>query len=347
VNAGTVEFLVAGDGSEFYFLEFNTRLQVEHPVTECLHGIDLVALQLAVAEGRPLPANPPAAAGHAIEARLYAEDPADGFRPSAGTVHAFTVPAAEALFGPPPRLAWTAPFLRLDSGVEPGSAVTAHYDAMLAKVITWAPTREIAARRLATALTGARIAGPATNRDLLVAVLRHDTFLDGRADTSWLSGYDVASLVPSDDVCQVSAAAAASALAAANRRDATVAASIPGGWRNVLSQPQLTSFDGPRGRIDGRYHLTPAGITLPAGDDLTVASFSPDQVTIEVSGILQRFDITRSGDQVWVSSSLGSVRLTLLDRLPAPQRAVESGSLIAPMSGNVSRIAAAQGEWIM
>jgi len=353
VNAGTVEFLVAGGGPEdsrtFYFLEFNTRLQVEHPVTECLHHIDLVALQLAVAEGRSLPANPPAAAGHAIEARLYAEDPADGFRPSAGILHDFAVPGTDARFGPPASPGWPAPFLRLDSGVEPGSVVSAHYDAMLAKAIAWAPTREIAARRLARALAGARIAGPATNRDLLVSVLRHDAFRDGRADTSWLGTYDLESLAPANHVCQVSAAAAAVALAVANRRDATAAASIPGGWRNVPSQPQLTLFDGPRGRIDVRYHWTRAGITVPASDsmaggDLTVAAVSPDQVTLDVSGVRQRFDITRNGDQVWVASALGSVRLSLLDRLPAPRRAVESGSLIAPMPGNVTRVAAAPGE---
>jgi propionyl-CoA carboxylase alpha chain len=357
VNAGTVEFLVSGDGTddnrEFYFLEFNTRLQVEHPVTECVHGIDLVALQLAVAEGRPLLATPPAAAGHAIEARLYAEDPAKDFRPSAGTVHAFTIPDTDALFGLPPGSRLAAPFLRLDSGVEPGSVVSAHYDAMLAKVIAWAPTRDVAANRLAAALAGARIAGPATNRDLLVSVLRHDVFRAGQADTSFLGGYDVAALVPTVDVCQVSAAAAAAAVAAANRRDATVAASLPGGWRNVPSQPQLTSFNGPRGQIDVHYNWTRTGITMASAESdarsegesgLSVVTFSPDQVTLEVGGVLLRFEFTRTGDHIWASSPVGSVRLTLLDRLPAPQRMTESGSLIAPMPGNVARVAAAPGE---
>jgi acyl-CoA carboxylase subunit alpha len=357
VNAGTVEFLVSGDGTddnrEFYFLEFNTRLQVEHPVTECVHGIDLVALQLAVAEGRPLLATPPAAAGHTIEARLYAEDPAEDFRPSAGTVHAFAIPDTDALFGLPPDSRLAAPFLRLDSGVEPGSVVSAHYDAMLAKVIAWAPTRDVAANRLAAALDGARIAGPATNRDLLVSVLRHDVFRAGQADTSFLGAYDVAALVPTDDVCQVSAAAAAAAVAAANRRDATVAASLPGGWRNVPSQPQLTSFNGPRGRIDVHYHWTKTGMTVAAAESdarseavggLYVVTFSPDQVTLEVAGVLLRFEFTRAGDHIWASSPLGLVRLSLLDRLPAPQRVVESGSLIAPMPGNVTRVAAAPGE---
>jgi propionyl-CoA carboxylase alpha chain len=360
VNAGTVEFLVGGDGPdqdrEFYFLEFNTRLQVEHPVTECVHGIDLVALQLSVAEGRPLPATPPRATGHAIEARLYAEDPADGFRPSAGLVHAFAVPGSDAQFGPPPSLPWPAPFLRLDAGIEPGTVVSAHYDAMLAKVIAWAPTRDAAAKRLAAALAGARIAGPATNRDLLVSVLRNAAFGAGQADTSWLGGYDIAALTPAEDVCRSSAAAAAVSVAAANRRDATVAASIPGGWRNVPSQPQLTSFEGPRGQIDVRYHWTRSGITVAAsgadaGPDaesvLRVVAFTAEQVALEVDGVLHSFDITRAGDHLWVGSPPGSVRLTLLDRLPAPQRATESGSLLAPMPGNVTRVAASLGDRVI
>jgi acyl-CoA carboxylase subunit alpha len=351
VNAGTVEFLV--DDDEFYFLEFNTRLQVEHPVTECVHGIDLVALQLAVAEGRPLPATPPAATGHAIEARLYAEDPADGFRPAAGPVHAFAVPGADAMFGPPLGGDRPEPFLRLDAGVEPGSLVSTHYDAMLAKVIAWAPTRDVAARRLAAALAGTQIAGPATNRDLLVSVLRNPAFTDGGADTSLLEDYDVATLLPSSATCHAAAAAAAVALAASNRRDATAAASIPGGWRNVPSQPQLTSFAGPRGRIDVRYTWTRTGITVVdvagagadlAPCDLTVVSFGPDQVTLEIAGVRHGFGVTRAGDAIWVSSALGSVRLTLLDRLPPPQQAAEPGSLIAPMPGNVTRVAAAPGD---
>ncbi|MDR2988426.1 MAG: biotin/lipoyl-binding protein, partial [Nocardiopsaceae bacterium] len=145
------------------------------------------------------------------------------------------------------------------------------------------------------------------------------------------------------------------ALAAANRRDATVAGSIPGGWRNVPSQPQLTSFDGPRGRIDVRYHWTRTGITIATDDAetsggrgaLAVMTFSPERVALEVSGVLHRFEITRADDQIWVDSPLGSVRLTVLDRLPAPQHALESGSLIAPMPGNVTRVSAAQGDSVV
>jgi acyl-CoA carboxylase subunit alpha len=367
VNAGTVEFLVARDGRdeerEFYFLEFNTRLQVEHPVTECVHEIDLVALQLAIAEGTPLPGRPPPAAGHAIEARLYAEDPVDGFRPSGGVVHAFAIPGTDAAFGPPPGgRSRPAPYLRLDSGIEPGSTVSAHYDAMLAKLIAWSPDRDSTARRLAAALSAARIAGPETNRDLLVGVLRDPAFLDGSADTSLLDGYDFGGLRPAERVCRISAAAAAAAVAAANRRDARVAATLPGGWRNVVSQPQLTSFAGPRGRIDVRYHWTRAGITIAsvatereaaAADDgedglsMTVAGLGADEVTLDVAGVRYRFDITRAGAEIWVGSALGSLRLTLLDRLPGPRSAELSGSLVAPMPGSVTRIAATPGDRVV
>src|SRR5262249_47436524 len=130
VNAGTVEFLVRADGpgteGEFYFLEFNTRLQVEHPVTECVHGLDLVALQLPIAEGWQLPAHPPPRTGHAIEARLYAEDPADGLRPSAGQIHAIAIPEVACAFSLPAlpvSLGHTGPYLRLDAGVEAGTIV--------------------------------------------------------------------------------------------------------------------------------------------------------------------------------------------------------------------------------
>jgi propionyl-CoA carboxylase alpha chain len=357
VNAGTVEFLVS-DG-EFYFLEFNTRLQVEHPVTECVHGIDLVALQLAIAQGEPLPAEPLPVAGHAIEARLYAEDPVEGFRPAGGKIHAFTVPETDCEFGLPMH---DDTLLRVDAGVVPGSVVSAHYDAMLAKVISWAPTRAAAIRRLSAGLIAATIAGPVTNRDLLLDILRHPDFAAGRANTSLLDGYDYAGLVPSERVCQLSAAAAAAAIAAGNRRDANFAATIPGGWRNVPSQPQRTSFTGPRGRIDTSYRWLGAQLafdiagadegslarthSIEPGPSGNSAGSSPraSMVWLETAGVRYRFNVTRAGRDFWINSPLGSVTLSLIDRLPAPERVAEAGSLIAPMPGNVTKVAAAVGD---
>jgi propionyl-CoA carboxylase alpha chain len=362
-GAGTAEFLIADDG-QFYFLEFNTRLQVEHPVTECVHGLDLVALQLDVAQGIALPPRPPPPSGHAIEARLYAEDPADGYRPAIGTVRMLDVPDVDTRFTPPASRA--GPVLRLDSGVEAGSEVSAHYDPMLAKLIAWAPARETAARLLAAALDRARIHGPATNRGLLVSMLRDPAFLAGQADTSLLDGYDLAGLVPDERACRLSAVAAALARAAANRSAARAAAGLPSGWRNVVSQPQRAGFDGPRGRIEVAYRWhrdritaapadpTPASPAIPARDAAPVHAAdpdgpdvvraAPDHVVLEVSGVRYRFDVAQADDVVWVDSPFGHVVLSPVPRLPAPAAVSEPGSLVAPMPGNVVRIGAGRGD---
>jgi propionyl-CoA carboxylase alpha chain len=341
LGAGTAEFLVS-DG-QFYFLEFNTRLQVEHPVTECVHGIDLVALQLGIAGGLALPPDPPPPAGHAIEARLYAEDPADGYRPSSGLLHALDVPDSDTRFAPP--AAGTEQGLRLDSGVEAGSEITPHYDPMLAKLIAWAPARHAATRLLASALDQARIHGPATNRDLLVSVLRHPAFLAGQADTSLLDGYDLAGLVPSEETCLLAAAAAAVAGAAANRAAARAAAGLPGGWRNVASQPQHAAFDGPRGRIEVSYLWQRDGsLALPGRGDVAVAKAAPDHTVLDLAGVRYRFDVFRADDVVWVDFAHGSVTLTNLPRLPEPVAAREPGSLVAPMPGSVVRVEATAGQ---
>ncbi|MEV5134576.1 biotin carboxylase N-terminal domain-containing protein, partial [Streptomyces sp. NPDC053705] len=170
-GAGTVEFLVSAEGRP-WFLEMNTRLQVEHPVTEAVFGLDLVALQLRVAEGGPLPTTtPPEPRGHAVEARLYAEDPARDWQPQTGALLSLDVPEA--------------PGLRLDTGYTGGDTIGVHYDPMIAKIIAHAPTRTEAVRLLARALERARIHGPVTNRDLLVRSLRHPDFVAARLDTGF------------------------------------------------------------------------------------------------------------------------------------------------------------------
>ncbi|MGH3236026.1 MAG: acetyl-CoA carboxylase biotin carboxylase subunit, partial [Streptosporangiaceae bacterium] len=183
-GAGAVEFVLDRDGS-FWFLEMNTRLQVEHPVTEAVTGLDLVELQLRIAEGEPLPpqAHEARIQGHAIEVRLYAEDVAAGFVPTTGTLHRFAIPAV--------------PGIRVDTGFRSGSVVSPHYDAMLAKVIAHGRTRADAARRLARALEKAEIHGVTTNRDLLVAILREPGFLAGATDTGYLTRHDPAALTAS------------------------------------------------------------------------------------------------------------------------------------------------------
>ena len=223
-GAGTVEFM-ADDQGDFFFLEMNTRLQVEHPVTELTTGTDLVALQLFVADGGRLDAEPPPSRGYSIEARLYAEDPAKGWQPQAGTVHRFEVPTTQTQFGPLER-----PGVRVDTGIVGGSTVSVFYDPMLAKVISYAPTRRQAAGVLADALARTRIHGVRTNRDLLVNVLRHPAFLDGATDTAFFDTHGLAELAAplgDPEAVRLSALAAALADAAQNRRSATVFAAAP------------------------------------------------------------------------------------------------------------------------
>jgi len=345
VGAGTVEFLVAGDAVAF--LEMNTRLQVEHPVTECVYGVDLVRLQLEIAEGARLPEAPPPR-GHAVEARLYAEDPAAGFRPESGVLHRFAVPGVDAEFGLP---GGDRPFLRLDAGVADGVEIGTHYDAMLAKVIAWAPTRATAIRRLTAALAGARLHGPVTNRDLLLRVLGHEAFRSGDTHTGFLDEHPgLADAPPDATAVRLSALAAALAVAAMDRRDAPVLGGLPLGWRNVPSVPQTAAFDGPGGRVEIAYRLTRDGLHADGFAGVAVADLGPDGVTLESGGVRRRFDVARYGDPrhgpalVHVDSPLGAVRLRLLPRLPEPAVDVAPGSLLAPMPGTVLRVDVAPGE---
>ncbi|MBO8191938.1 ATP-grasp domain-containing protein, partial [Streptomyces oryzae] len=289
VGAGTVEFLVPPEGGPL-FLEMNTRLQVEHPVTECVHGIDLVAHQIAVAEGAPLPpGGPPPARGHAVEARLYAEDPARDWQPQTGRLWRLEVPGD----------------VRVDAGVADGSEIGVHYDPMLAKVIAWAPTREGAIRKLARALETATVHGPVTNRDLLVRSLRHPDFCGARMDTGFYERH-LARLTgeltgePTGEPTAPEAAEAApdgagyAALAAALAeavRDAPgrprVAARV-GGWRNLPSVPASRRYADEGGAehearyVWGRGGVAPEPSAYPGVRAVAVRA---DGVVLEVGGV--------------------------------------------------------------
>ncbi|MGH3552715.1 MAG: biotin/lipoyl-containing protein, partial [Mycobacterium sp.] len=345
-GAGTVEFLADDDG-EFYFLEMNTRLQVEHPVTEETTGLDLVELQLAVADGTRLDDGPPVAQGFSIEARVYAEDPARGWQPQAGQVHKIGVPVACGEFETLGRRTG----IRLDSGIVDGSVVSIHYDPMLAKVISYAPTRRQAAMVLADGLARTRLHGVRTNRDLLVNVLRHPAFLDGATDTAFFDTHGLAELsAPLADSAAVrlSAVAAALADAAHNRLTAAVFGSIPSGWRNLASGNQVKAYlDDGGDEIRVEYRFTRSGLVL--ADDVCLVAATPDEVVLaDADGVAYSFEIARyDDDDVYVDSPHGPVHLVALPRLPEPGSAVEQGSLVAPMPGNVIRIGAQVGDTVV
>jgi propionyl-CoA carboxylase alpha chain len=343
-GAGTVEFL-ADDNGDFYFLEMNTRLQVEHPVTEETTGLDLVELQLAMADGEHLDVEPPAAQGHSIEARLYAEDPARGWQPQAGLVQAIDVPAVRTQFDSLGRQTG----IRLDSGIVDGSVVSIHYDPMLAKVISYAPTRRQSALVLADALARTRLHGLRTNRELLVNVLRHPAFLDGATDTAFFDTHDLAVLsAPLADATTVrwSAVAAALADAAHNRATARVLGPVPSGWRNLTSGYQVKTY-----RDDGdtehriAYRFSRTGLVLEGDDSVHLITAAPDEVVLaDDNGVAYSFAVARYGDDSYVDSARGPVHLTALPRFPEAGSAVEKGSLVAPMPGNVIRLGAAVGD---
>ncbi len=220
-SAGTVEFLVDDETGEFFFLEVNTRLQVEHPVTEAVTGIDLVRAQLRIADGEPLELKQEdiCFAGSSIEARLYAENPAAGFLPATGRLDAYS-PAEE-------------PAVRWDSGVEQGSVIGTHFDPMLAKVISYGPTRTEAAGRLALALERLHLGGIVTNRDFLVATLRTQEFLAGDTTTDFIDRVGPARSLELDDAAfERVARVGALWIQGANRAVAAVLQSIATGWRN-------------------------------------------------------------------------------------------------------------------
>ncbi|MFJ4625123.1 biotin carboxylase N-terminal domain-containing protein [Streptomyces sp. NPDC088847] len=306
-GAGTVEFLISPD-NKAHFLEMNTRLQVEHPVTEAVFGIDLVALQLRVAEGEPLDSDPPRPQGHAIEARLYAEDPATDWTPQTGTLHRLAVPNG----------------VRLDTGYTDGDEIGVHYDPMLAKVIAHAPTRAEALRKLAGALDRATIHGPITNRALLVNSLRHKEFTTAHMDTGFYDRHlpDLTHQTPDPH------APLAAALADTHGRSR-----FGGAWRNVPSQPQLKRYAMAGEEHEVHYRHTRTGLTA---DGVRVVHADAGRVVLEVDGVQRKFEVAAYGDdQVYVNATT----LTALPRFPDPTAQLAPGSLVAPMPGTVVRVA--------
>jgi propionyl-CoA carboxylase alpha chain len=324
-SAGTVEFLVDDESGEFFFLEVNTRLQVEHPVTEAVTGIDLVREQLRIARGEPLgyEQGDVRFAGAAIEARLYAEDPAAGFLPATGRLVAFE-PAA-------------SPEVRWDSGVSSGSLIGVEFDPMLGKVIAHAATRAEAAARLALALERTHLGGVATNRDFLVATLRTPEFLAGDTTTDFIDRVAPArSLELSEGEVERTAAIAALWIQGANRAEAGVLGAAPSGWRNARLPEQRISFlhgdrelrIGYRALRDGRFQI---------GGDVhaRIHEWLPDGIDVEIAGRRARARVARAGDRLVIHGPRGDVELVVKPRFQIPGSGGSSGGLVAPMPGKV------------
>jgi propionyl-CoA carboxylase alpha chain len=329
-SAGTVEFLLDEDTGEFAFLEVNTRLQVEHPVTEMVTGVDLVREQLRVAAGERLGFDQGSVSfsGHAVEVRLYAEDPASGFLPSSGRLAAF-VPAAE-------------PAVRWDSGVEQGSVVGLEFDPMLAKVVAHAPTRSEAAGRLALALSRLHLGGVATNRDFLVATLRSEAFLAGDTTTDFIERVAPATrLELGDDELDRALVAAALWVQGRNRAEASVLDTIPSGWRNGRLPSQSATLELDRVRHTVHYESRRDGsfaVSLGAGRDRGLARvhrWSPQLIDLELDGRRHVHAVTLDGDDLYVQVPSGTLALSMVPRFAAPASDERAGALVSPMPGEV------------
>ena len=336
VGAGTVEFIV--EGGAFYFMEMNTRLQVEHPVTEMVTGLDLVEWQLRVASGEALPTRDLAINGHAIEARIYAEDPARDFMPSVGTLRHLRQPRE------------LAGQVRVETGVREGDTITSNYDPMVAKLVVWGADRAEAVRRLAAALAEYEVVGVQTNLGLLRAIAGHPGFAQADLDTGFI-GRHADALMRSDEGDDVFAVAAAALTVLESITSAPEAGGDPwspwstaDGWRMNGPAYQDLHFRNAEAEIVVRAHPLPDGRTrleLPSG--CMVGELRPE--TLLLDGVARRVRVVRGGDELCVILAGRNHVLTHLDPL-APQRTehAASGRVASPIPGRVAKVLVRVGD---
>ena len=340
-NAGTVEFILGADGA-FYFLEVNTRLQVEHPVTEEVTGLDLVAEQLRVAAGEPLGYSQAdlAQRGAALECRIYAEDPEGGFLPASGPVVRWSLPAREGL--------------RVDGGVVSGSEVGVHYDPMLAKVITRGRDREQARRRMVAALRELVVVGLRTNREFLIELLEHPAYISGAIDTHFIDRHYPGGWRRSVTEATRQRAAEIAALVGHEARRAALPRlrQLPSGFRNNPVGPQWAEFvDETGARLRAAYwNRGPGQFTVVRGDEehevRLAASGDGRWWWEEATGHRVRVDVISNGARCWVQCGGVTVALEEAPRFPVPGSELAAGSCVAPMTGTVLQVQVEPGQTV-
>lgn len=336
-NAGTIEFILAPSG-EFYFIEVNTRLQVEHPVTELITGLDLVRLQIEIAEGRPLSfaQSDLKKHGHAIEARLYAEDPNTGFLPATGKLHDWQLPAG-------------VDGLRIDSGVEAGNEIGIFYDPMLAKVAAHAEDRITAIRKLSYALRHLSVLGVKTNRDFLIRLLGSPAFNNGEAHTEFIAEH-LGELIGGADQQSVRASAIAAALYLQwNWQSAdSLSAELPPGYRNNPYRAPSIKLEVGEQKIELSWRLV-AGKrfevqAMDATVEAEVVACERGSIRLALDGVQREFRILEVDERLYLQSSLGLVVVIRLPRHPIPQSANQEGTASSPMPGQVLKILVSEGQ---
>ncbi|MBI3512867.1 MAG: acetyl-CoA carboxylase biotin carboxylase subunit [Proteobacteria bacterium] len=348
VGAGTVEFIAPADADDFYFMEMNTRLQVEHPVTEAITGLDLVEWQIRVADGEALPLAQDAVTlrGHAVEARLYAEDPARDFLPQPGRLEHVRFPVAEGV--------------RVDTGVRSGAVVPRDYDAMIAKVIAWGETRAVATARLVRALADTEIAGVRTNRALLAAIVGHPAFAKGALDTGFIAHHRAALLpppTPADARILALATLARLLEERGHAHEAAAATADPhspwahsGGWRLNREAWQECLWRDGDSTVAVRARFSTRGFALRVADTTIAAdgALAADGVLhATIDGVRVTARVVRHGDGVTVFDRGAERRLGVVDPLLAAAAGeAAAGKLTAPMPGRIAAVRVAPGEHV-
>ncbi len=331
-SAGTVEFLFDDKTDEFWFLEVNTRLQVEHPVTEEVTGIDLVAEQIKIARGDELEfvQDDIDWHGHAIEARLYAEDPENNFLPEIGILHAYDTSLASEV--------------RWDSGVEEGSVIGTDFDPMLSKVISWAPNRLDAANKLARGLEKAHIGGVVTNRQFLISCLRNESFLNGNTTTDFIER-EVLETKKNLSVNELHKTSIAVALwlAQQNRVSDPVTGFIPANWTNGRMPLQRVKLLFAKDETEVKYKLNRDNLYEVMGS--TCEIYHCDSAGIDMAIDLHRFysHVTKVGSEILINMPFGDINASVLPRFSESGNDVPEGGLIAPMPGKVIDVKVKKG----
>lgn len=335
-NAGTVEFIVAPDQS-FYFLEVNTRLQVEHPITEEVIGKDLVRLQIEVAEGNPLPFKQEDIQqnGNAIEVRLYAEDPSNNFLPVSGKIIDWLPAQIEGV--------------RYDTGIESGSEISTFYDPMIAKIIAKGNTRSEAISKLNMALKETVVSGFTTNKNFLSAILDNDDFKAGNFNTHFLDNqFKYSGENYSQSTLDMLTCALQHYRFLQRQNERNLANAVPAGWRNNFYQAQKEKYAFQGFEFEVNYINKNSHLELLFADKNFTSIFinNIDKKHIfEINGIRRAFYFSQKDHQFFVSSpQLGQILLTHIDRFPLPQEETVKGGYVAPMPGEVTQVLVKAGD---
>jgi len=333
-SAGTVEFLFDDNTGEFWFLEMNTRLQVEHPVTEMVTGVDLVKEQLKIADDQSIEFNQEhiVAEGHAIEVRVYAEDPSNNFLPSTGQVIANDIRMCD--------------HIRWDTGIEKNMIIGTDFDPMLAKVIAHGKDRKDAAEKLVKELETIHFGGFINNIEFLRNILVSHQFLNGETTTDFIELHEPATEITlTDHELNSLAITAALWLQGSNRNDANTLKNIPSGWHNARLPYQSVNFLLKDQEISVEYKRQRNGsYKISNGSIASIHHWSENSLDIELDGIRNQWKLTRQDDLLLVQYSKGSKLLTIIPRFISPEIEAVEGSMTSPMPGKVIEIMVKEGD---